>query len=62
VPRLKEGDVLPDGEMWLKMAKTLRFTDFRGKALAFTFFSRLILCPITARAWPAISSRLAEAL
>src|SRR5882757_7952975 len=33
VPRLKEGDVLPDGELLSENGEHLHFTDFRGKAL-----------------------------
>ena len=44
VPRLKEGDVLPDGELLAESGEHIRFSDFRGNALAFTFFfSR---CPL----------------
>ncbi len=44
VTELKPGDPLPDGEMLAENGKTIRFSDFRGKALAFTFFfSR---CPL----------------
>jgi len=44
VTELKPGDPLPDGEMMAENSKAIRFSDFRGKALAFTFFfSR---CPL----------------
>jgi protein SCO1/2 len=44
VPRLKEGNVFPDGEMLAENGEHIHFSDFRGKALAFTFFfSR---CPL----------------
>lgn len=44
VPRLKEGEVFPDGELVAENGEPIRFSDFRGKALAFTFFfSR---CPL----------------
>jgi protein SCO1 len=44
VPRLKSGNVFPEGELLSENGEPIRFTDFRGKALAFTFFfSR---CPL----------------
>jgi len=44
VPTLKSGEVLPDGELLGENGEPIRFRDFRGKALAFTFFfSR---CPL----------------
>jgi protein SCO1/2 len=44
VSRLKSGEIFPDGELLTEDGKFFHFTDFRGKALAFTFFfSR---CPL----------------
>src|SRR5882757_6513992 len=44
VPTLKSGEVLPDGELLGENGEPIRFRNFRGKALAFTFFfSR---CPL----------------
>jgi protein SCO1 len=44
VPRLKSGNVFPDGKLLAENGEPIRFSDFRGKALAFTFFfSR---CPL----------------
>lgn len=41
---LEPGDVLPDYELLAEDGRTIRFTDFRGRAVAFTFiFSR---CPL----------------
>lgn len=41
---LKPGDSLPDSELIAESGRTIRFSDFRGKALAFTFiFTR---CPL----------------
>jgi protein SCO1 len=41
---LKVGDVLPDFEFIGEDGKTFRFSDFRGKAVAFTFF--FTACPL----------------
>ncbi len=44
VQELDEGDALPDYELLAETGRTIRFSDFRGQALAFTFiFSR---CPL----------------
>jgi protein SCO1/2 len=44
VSRLKSGNIFPDGELLAENGEPIHFTDFRGKALAFTFFfSR---CPL----------------
>jgi len=44
IAELKPGDLLPDYELIAETGKTIRFSDFRGKALAFTFiFTR---CPL----------------
>ena len=47
---LKTGDVLPDFEFTGEDGKTFRFSDFRGRALAFTFFLRAVRCRNFARA------------
>jgi protein SCO1 len=44
IAELKPGDVLPDYELLAENGKTIRFSDFRGKALAFTFF--FTRCPL----------------
>jgi protein SCO1 len=41
---LKPGDLLPDGEMTAEDGRRLHFSDFRGQALAFTFF--FTRCPL----------------
>ena len=46
VPELKPGDLLPDCELTDENGRSIRFSDFRGRALAFTFFSRAVRCPI----------------
>jgi len=44
IAELKPGDLLPDSELIAESGRTIRFSDFRGKALAFTFiFTR---CPL----------------
>ena len=44
VAELQRGAVMPDGELLSETGKPIRFADYRGKALAFTFFySR---CPL----------------
>jgi len=44
VAELKPGDTLPDCELTAENGKSIRFSDFRGKAVAFTFiFTR---CPL----------------
>jgi len=44
VKELEPGDVIPDYELLAEDGRTVRFSDFRGKAVAFTFiFSR---CPL----------------
>ena len=53
VPKLEPGNVLPDGELLAEDGRHIHFADFRGRALAFTFFfSRCPLpeyCPRMAR-------------
>jgi protein SCO1/2 len=41
---LKPGDVLPNGEMTAEDGRHIHFSDFRGRALAFTFF--FTRCPL----------------
>lgn len=44
VKELEPGDMIPDYELLAEDGRTVRFSDFRGKAVAFTFiFSR---CPL----------------
>ncbi len=44
VAELKPGDLLPDSDLLAETGKVIRFSDFRGKAVAFTFiFTR---CPL----------------
>lgn len=44
IAELKPGDQLPDYELMAETGKAIRFSDFRGKAVAFTFiFTR---CPL----------------
>jgi protein SCO1/2 len=44
VPELKTGDLLPDCELADENGGRIRFSDFRGRALAFTFF--FTRCPL----------------
>ena len=44
VPRLKPGDMLPDIEITTEDGRTIQFSDFHGKAVAFTFF--FTRCPL----------------
>jgi len=44
VPELKPGDVVPDQEFLGETGRRLRLSDFRGRALAFTFF--FTRCPL----------------
>jgi protein SCO1/2 len=44
IVELKPGDVLPDCELVGEDGRRVRFSDFRGKALAFTFF--FTRCPL----------------
>ncbi|HVU08257.1 MAG TPA: SCO family protein [Verrucomicrobiae bacterium] len=41
---LEQGDVLPDYELMAESGKRIHFSDFHGKALAFTFF--FTRCPL----------------
>jgi len=41
---LKPGELLPDGELTAEDGSKIRFSDFRGRALAFTFF--FTRCPL----------------
>jgi len=44
LPELKPGDTLPDGALTAEDGRQIHFSDFRGKALAFTFF--YTRCPL----------------
>jgi protein SCO1/2 len=44
VPELKPGDPLPDGALIAEDGRQIHFSDFRGQALAFTFF--FTRCPL----------------
>ncbi len=41
---LAVGDLLPDGDLTDENGQTIRFSDFRGRAIAFTFF--FTTCPL----------------
>ena len=43
-PELETGDPLPDAEFTSEIGRPIRFTDFRGRAVAFTFF--FTSCPL----------------
>jgi protein SCO1 len=43
-PELKAGDLLPDGDLTAEDGRHIHFSDFRGQALAFTFF--YTRCPL----------------
>jgi len=43
-PELKPGDLLPDGTLMTETGSEIHFSDFRGRALAFTFF--FTRCPL----------------
>jgi protein SCO1/2 len=43
-PELHVGDVLPDAEFTSESGSAIRFSDFRGRAVAFTFF--FTSCPL----------------
>lgn len=43
-PELRAGDVLPDEEFTSESGSAIRFSDFRGRAVAFTFF--FTSCPL----------------
>ncbi len=43
-PELKVGDRLPDGELTTEAGSLIRFSDFHGRAVAFTFF--FTSCPL----------------
>lgn len=43
-PELEIGDPLPDAEFTSETGRPIRFTDFRGRAVAFTFF--FTSCPL----------------
>lgn len=44
IPELGTGDMLPDGVLTTEEGREIHFSDFRGKALAFTFF--YTRCPL----------------
>jgi protein SCO1/2 len=44
MPELKPGDLLPDGELLEEDGRHIHFSDFRGRAVAFTFF--FTRCPL----------------
>jgi protein SCO1/2 len=44
IPELKTGDLLPDGVLTAEDGREIHFSDFRGQALAFTFF--YTRCPL----------------
>lgn len=44
LPELEPGDQLPDGILTAEDGRSIRFSDFRGKAVAFTFF--FTRCPM----------------
>ena len=57
-PELKAGDALPDYEFTGENGQTIRFSDFRGRAVAFTFF--FTRCPLPEYC-PRMNKHLAEA-
>ncbi|MFO1498204.1 MAG: SCO family protein [Verrucomicrobiota bacterium] len=58
VAELKPGDLLPDSDLLAENGKSIRFSDYRGKAVAFTFiFTR---CPLPDYC-PRMGSHFAEA-
>ena len=44
ISKLKPGDMLPDGELATEAGRRIHFSDFRGTAVAFTFF--FTRCPL----------------
>lgn len=62
---LKPGDLMPDAELIDEHGKTIRFSQFRGQAVAFTFFfTRCPLpdyCPLMCKQFAAARSRLLAA-
>jgi len=44
MPELRPGDLLPDGELLTENDRRIHFSNFRGKAVAFTFF--FTRCPL----------------
>jgi protein SCO1/2 len=61
---LAPGDLLPDGELLAETGHPVRFSDFRGKALAFTFmFTRCLMpdyCPRTENSFATARKLLEE--
>jgi protein SCO1/2 len=43
-PELKQGDLMPDGELLAENGRHIHFSDFRGQVVAFTFF--FTRCPL----------------
>ncbi|HLP77636.1 MAG TPA: copper-binding protein [Candidatus Paceibacterota bacterium] len=58
IAELKPGDLMPDYELQAEDGRTIRFSDFRGKAVAFTFF--FTRCPLPDYC-PRMSSHFAQA-
>jgi protein SCO1 len=56
--KLKPGDMLPDGELVTEDGRDVRFSDFRGNAVAFTFF--FTRCPLP-KYCPLMNRNFAEA-
>lgn len=57
-PELHAGDTLPDFEFTSETGQTVRFSDFRGRAVAFTFF--FTSCPLPEYC-PRMNKNFAEA-
>jgi protein SCO1/2 len=57
-PELSVGDILPDYEFTSETGRTVKFSDFRGGAVAFTFF--FTSCPLPEYC-PRMNKNLAEA-
>jgi protein SCO1/2 len=57
-PELAVGDTLPDYEFTSETGRTVKFSDFRGQAVAFTFF--FTSCPLPEYC-PRMNKNLAEA-
>jgi len=57
-PELAVGDTLPDYEFTSETGQTVKFSDFRGRAVAFTFF--FTSCPLPEYC-PRMNKNLAEA-
>ncbi len=57
-PELSVGDLLPDAEFTSESGRSIRFSDYRGRAVAFTFF--FTSCPLPEYC-PRMSQNFAEA-